>query len=151
MRIRKIRSEDYAEVARLRRLTIQHVNAKYYSEESIHNWSTRVRAQDLKKSSNTYKRWIALEKEKIIGFCEHNLDCEISRLYTHKDFLGKGVGSLLLEAAEASLEMQGCKEIRLGSTITAKGFYRKKGYKFNKKIACKADGSPIYIMLKKLL
>ena len=137
MRIRKIQSEDYAEVARLRRLTIQHVNAKDYSEESIHNWSTRVRAQDFKKSSNTCKRWVALEKEKIIGFCEHNLDCEISRLYTHKDFLEKGVGSQLLEVAEASLKKQGCKEITLGSTITAKGFYRKKDTNSVKKLPAK--------------
>ena len=71
-------------------------------------------------------------------------------MYVHKDHLRKGVGSRLIEVAEDSLEKGGCKEISIESTITAKGFYEKEGYKFIKKSIYKEDGTPIYNMLKKL-
>jgi hypothetical protein len=68
---------------------------------------------------------VALDEDKIIGFCEHTFECEISRMYVHKDHLRKGIGSRLLEIAEASLRTLGCKEIQIESTVTAKDFYEK--------------------------
>ncbi len=151
MKIRPARDEDYAEVARLRRHTIRNVNSKDYSEEAIRNWSAKGSAQNFRESAATCKRWIALDKDKIIGFCEHNFQCEVSRIYVHKNYLRSGVGSRLLKVAEASLERQGCKEIRIESTITAKAFYVAKGYTIIAKAFYKENkNEPIYKMLRKL-
>ncbi|MBI3619424.1 GNAT family N-acetyltransferase [Candidatus Peregrinibacteria bacterium] len=150
MRIRQARLEDSAEIALLRRQTIRHVNANDYPEEVIESWSVKVGAQDFRKSADTCKRWVALEKERIIGFCEHNDACELSRMYVHKDHLRKGVGSRLLKVAEASLEKQGCAEINIESTVTAKNFYERNGYKVLQKTTYKEDTKqPIYKMSKK--
>lgn len=67
-----------------------------------------------------------------------------------KDYLRKGIGSRLLEVAEDSLEKQGCKIIHIESTITAKDFYEKNGYKVIKKTAYREDNAPIYEMRKTL-
>tara|TARA_Y100000310_G_scaffold192105_1_gene192066 strand:- start:299 stop:763 length:465 start_codon:yes stop_codon:yes gene_type:complete len=150
MEIRLARDEDYVEIARLRKQTIRNVNSEDYSEEVIHNWSSKEGAQDFIDSADTCKRWVALEKGRIIGFSEHNFECELSRIYVHKDYLRKGVGSRLLEIVEHSLEKQGCKEIRIESTITAKDFYEKNGYKVIKKTIYKEDGASIYKMIKRL-
>lgn len=73
-------------------------------------------------------------------------------MYVHKDHLRKGGGSRLLEVAEASLKKQGCEEVHIESTVTAKDFYEKNGYKVLEKTLYKENAKePIYKMAKKLL
>ncbi len=150
MKIRPVRDEDYAAIARLRRQTIRTVNAKDYAKDVIESWSAEVGAEHFRKGADGKKRWVAVEREKIIGFCEHT-HCEISRMYVHKDHLRKGVGSRLLEATEASLKKKGCKEIMIESTVTAKDFYEKNGYEvLEKTVHRKNESQPIYRMSKKI-
>ncbi len=47
---------------------------------------------------------MAVQDNKIVGFCDHGLDGEFWGLYVHKDFIGKDIGSRLLEVAENSLK-----------------------------------------------
>ena len=152
MKIRLARDEDCAEIARLRRQTIRNINSKDYSEEIIHNWSAQANAQNFTENTDKCKRWTAIDKSKIVGFCDHSFECELSRIYVHKNYLRKGVGSRLLEVAEDSLKKQGCKKINIESTITAKKFYEKNGYKVIKKAIHKTGDikATIYKMSKKL-
>ncbi|MDP2642941.1 MAG: GNAT family N-acetyltransferase [Candidatus Peregrinibacteria bacterium] len=64
---------------------------------------------------------------------DHDQDGELSGLYVHKDYVGKGIGKHLLKLAENSIEKLGCKQIILQSTVTAKDFYKKHGYRVIKK------------------
>ena len=148
MRIRSVRDEDYAALARLRRQTIRNVNNSDYPEDTIRNWSAKVRAQDFRESADSCMRWVALDGNRITGFCEHNFAGEISRIYVHKDYLRKGVGSRLLKLAEESLKKHGCTEIRVESTVTAKEFYEKNGNKVVENATHKEDNSLIHRMLK---
>ena len=151
MKIRRARDEDYAGIARLRRQTIRAVNSKDYPADVIHSWSAEAGAQRFRESADTCKRWVALDKDRIIGFCEHSLECELTRMYVHPDRLRKGVGSRLLKVAEESLKKQGCQEISLESTLTAKDFYAKNGYQVHKKTLYKGNmNEPIYQMSKRL-
>jgi putative acetyltransferase len=150
MKIRSARDEDYAAVARLRRQTIRNVNNSDYPEDTIRNWSAKASAQDFREGADSCMRWVALDADRIIGFCEHNLAGEISRIYVHKDYLRKGVGSRLLKLAEESLKKRGYTEIRVESTVTAKEFYEKNGYKVVESAAHKEDSSLIHRMLKAL-
>jgi ribosomal protein S18 acetylase RimI-like enzyme len=120
-------------MARLHRGTIRHINSKDYPEDAISAWSGRTSTARFRSSAKKVKRWVAVVDEKVVGFCDHNFKCELGGLYTHKDFQGKGVGKKLMEKAEASMKKQGCKKIKIQSTITAKGFYQKMGYKVIKK------------------
>lgn len=152
MKIRLVKEGDYAEIARLRRQTIRNVNSNDYSEDIIHDWTTQTNTRKFRENSDKHKRWIAIEKDQIIGFCDHNFECELSRMYVHKDHLRKGVGSRLLKVAEGSLKKQGCKEVSIESTITAKAFYEKNGYKMIEKAVHKTKNakSTVYKMTKKL-
>ncbi|MBI3418888.1 MAG: GNAT family N-acetyltransferase [Proteobacteria bacterium] len=150
MKIRLAKDKDYVAMARLRRQTIRHVNAKDYSKAAIRRWAAEVGAKDLIESAAACKRWVALDKDKIIGFCEHDFKGKLSRIYVHKDYLRKEIGSRLLAIAEASLEKQGFKKIVVKSTVTAKAFYEKHGYKVIRKALHKEDRAPIYKMLKKI-
>jgi putative acetyltransferase len=152
MRIRLARNEDCAEIARLRRQTIRSVNSRDYSEEIISDWTMRTNARRFRESSSKCRRWVAVERGRIIGFCDHGFDCELSRIYVHKDYLGRGVGSRLLKVAERSLIKLGCKEVWVESTITAKGFYERNGYKLVRRAVHRTEGttSRVYKMSKNL-
>ena len=152
MRIRLARKEDAAALARLHRATIRNVNSKDYPEDIINVWSGRSSAKKFRDSVDRCKRWVALDGEKIIGFCDHSFECELWGLYIHKDYVGKGVGSRLLSCAEKSLKKMGCKKVNIESTISAKKFYQKHGYDVLRKSFKLMDKVkvPIYIMRKDL-
>ena len=147
--VRLARDDDCAAIARLRRQTIRHVNARDYPDDVIRRWAIKENARTLRASGAGCKRWVALERSRIVGFCEHSFDGVLSRIYVHKDRLGTGIGSRLLAVAEASLKRLGCTKIALESTVTAKGFYAAKGYRTVKKDAYGAS-EPVYKMLKTL-
>jgi len=152
MKIRLARDEDYAAIARLQRQTIRNINAKDYSEDQIYVWSVRTNAGRFRSNAHECKRWVAIEDDKIVGFCEHGFDCELWGLYIHKDYVGKGIGSRLLKVAEDSLKKHGCKTITLKGTVTAKEFYQKQGYTVIKKDLHPVNDKKleIFVMAKKL-
>jgi len=149
--VRLARDEDCAAIARLRRQTIRHVNARDYPVDVTRRWAAKENARTLRASGAGCKRWVALERGRIVGFCEHTFDGALSRIYVHKDRLGAGIGSRLLAVAEASLKRLGCKKVKLESTVTAKGFYAAKGYRIVEKDTYGGNESePVYKMLKTL-
>jgi putative acetyltransferase len=151
MVIRPARDRDYAAIARLRRQTIRHVNAPDYPDHVIRRWSAKESAATLRASADRRRRWVAIERSRMIGFCEHDLDGVLSRLYVHKDHLRKGIGSRLLMVAEASLRALGFAEATLDSTVTARDFYAVRGYKPVGRAAWQGDrNEPVYRMRKRL-
>ena len=153
MKIRLIRDEDYAECARMHRQTIRNVNSKDYAEDVIRLWSGRNTVKKMRTGAPNVKRWVAVENNKIIGYCDHHLlKSELLGLYVHKDYMGRGIGSRLLKTAEASLKKRGCKKIEIEATITAKPFYMKHGYKVVKKTFHKFQNTKarVFIMTKNI-
>jgi GNAT superfamily N-acetyltransferase len=151
MAIRPARDGDCAAIARLRRQTICHVNARDYPDDVIRSWAVTESATTLRASAEGCRRWVAVERGRMVGFCEHDLDGALSRLYVHKDHLRKGVGSRLLAVAEASLKALGFAEVTLEATVTAKAFYAANGYKLGKRAAYQGDrNGPVFKMRKRL-
>ena len=153
MKIRFARDKDYAAIARLHRQTIRNVNSKDYPEDMILVWSSQTNAKKFRDNAKRCKRWVAVQDNKIVGFCDHNLDGEFWGLYVHKNYIGQGIGSRLLKNAEKSLQKGGKKKNVIRATITAKDFYKKQGYKVVKKAFHVRENKrlPIFIMSKKLL
>jgi putative acetyltransferase len=135
MKIRKSTLEDSAEIARLHRGTIRSVNSKDYPPEDIEVWSGRAKASRVRDSHSIAVRYVAIEKGKIIGFVDISKENpeKLWGLYIHKDFIGKGVGTKLLEKIEQVAKRMGAKTFEATATITAKAFYEAKGFKVIKK------------------
>lgn len=153
MKIRLARDGDYASIARLHRQTIRNVNSKDYTDDQICAWSAKTNASRFRDSANKCKRWVAIEdNNKIVGFCDHGLDGKFWGLYVHKNYIGKGIGSRLIKIAEDSLGKMEYKKVILKSTITAKEFYKKQGYKTLKKDLHTINDKKleIFVMTKKL-
>jgi len=129
MRIRRFRPEDAAEVARMHRRSIRRINAKDYPSEQVRAWSGRTSAKRMRDSIKLgITRFVAIEDMKIIGFADFNGE-ELTGLYIHPDYVGQGVGTALLKRLEEEAKKRGITKFSVTSTITAKAFYQKQGYK----------------------
>jgi len=133
MQIRKFKLGDAISTARLHRNTIRGVNSRDYSPKIIRIWSGRTSAKMFRESANKCFRWVAMEKEKIVGFCDISKEGEFWGLYVHKDYIGKGIGTKLIKKIEAKAKELGVKRLKVKATITARPFYEKQGYKVIKK------------------
>ena len=154
MRIRKFKIEDSAEAARLHRGTIRNINKSDYTSSQITAWSKKTSAESFRDSYELAVRYVAIEDGKIIGFCDFEKDEPENfwGLYVHKDHLGRGVGSKLLQKATEAAKKQGAKKFHLKATKTAKVFYEKQGFRVIKKIKHQIDDQKldVYEMEKKL-
>jgi len=129
MQVRKYHSEDLQIIANLFYDTIHSVNAVDYNEAQLDAWAPKDR--DLfewkNKFSNNYT--VVAEKDGIIvGFGNvkgtEYFDC----LYTHKDYQGIGVATLIADCIEKNFRDQGIQNITTDASITAKHFFEKRGY-----------------------
>ena len=59
MKIRLAQDKDYAEMARLHRGSVRHINSKDYPNDVIAVWSKRTKAERFRSSASKVKRWIA--------------------------------------------------------------------------------------------
>ena len=129
MRVRKFKAGDEEAIAKLHNATVREINGKDYSKEQIESWSPIVKDYSRWKSSLEFNcSYVALIDNKIVGFGDLDEKGHIKRLYTHKNYQGKGVGSKILSKLEQEAKNKGFEEITLESTITAKTFYESQGY-----------------------
>ncbi|MBI2102827.1 GNAT family N-acetyltransferase [Candidatus Woesearchaeota archaeon] len=150
--IRKFRSDDAVSLARLHRGTIRSINKKDYTPREITVWSGRSSAKRFRNLGEINQRYVALESRKIVGFADYK-DHELMGLYIHKNFLGKGIGKKLLMKIEREVYANGGRTLKCISTITARPFYEKNGFKVVKKAIhqIKDQKLPVFEMRKKLI
>ncbi len=131
MRIRRAALEDAKELSALRKATIRTINKNDYTPSQIARWSKRGNTDDFVKIHDQVLRYVAIEEEKIIGFGDIMKDTpeEMGALYVHKNFVRQGVGTKLMKKIENTVRKMGVRRFSLRSSITAKEFYEKLGYK----------------------
>jgi GNAT superfamily N-acetyltransferase len=52
----------------------------------------------------------------------------VRAMYTHPDYVGKGIGRMVIEAAEAAAREEGFRAMEMAATMAGKPFYLKCGY-----------------------
>ncbi len=68
------------------------------------------------------------ENGKIVGFSELEENGHIDCFYCAYDWQGRGVGSALLDAIEREAARMGVTRLFTEASITARGFFEKKGF-----------------------
>jgi N-acetylglutamate synthase-like GNAT family acetyltransferase len=134
MKIRKASKKDSVKISNLIDKSLNEVNSKDYTKKQI----------SILRSKNNPKRVIEKLKErsifvleknnKIIGTVDINLKKRIiGGFYINPKFIGKGLGKKLLDFIENYAKKKRIRKLKLYSTKTALGFYKKYGYKIIKK------------------
>ena len=148
MFIRKYQKTDSLELFKLFSDTIHSINSKDYPKDKLDVWIDKDRDLSLweKALSNNYTLVIE-ENKNIVGFGSKSEKGYLDMLFVHKDFQGKGIASLLCDKLENIFSIS---KITVHSSITAKPFFKKRGYKVIKKQIVERKGKLLinYVMEK---
>lgn len=127
--LRPYRPSDFSALLGLFYETVHTVCQKDYMPEQLEAWTGGV---DLETWARTFQEHYTLVAEtggKIAGFGDIDRDGYLDRLYIHKDFQRMGIAAALCEQLEAAVL---APKITTHASITAKGFFEKRGYQVAK-------------------
>ncbi len=127
MVIRPYISSDCPTLAQIYYDTIHAVNAADYTPAQLDAWATgKVNLDDWDAYFLARHSFVAEMDGKIVGFADMDDSGYLGRLYVHKDCQGLGIGTALCDAAENAVTVP---KYTLHSSITARPFYEKRGYR----------------------
>ncbi len=127
MQIRKYQKSDCKEMAELFYNTVHSINSADYSTEQLNAWATgSVNLEKWNKRYNESYTLVAVKDDIILGFGNIYSYGYLDMLYVHKDYQHKGIASEICSRLEKHFDVD---KIKVHSSITAKPFFEKRGYK----------------------
>lgn len=148
--IREYIQSDCMELIELFYNTVHTVNAKDYTKEQLNVWATgKVDLEKWNQSLQEHYTLIAIENDRIVGFGDIDKTGYLDRLYIHKDYQRKRIATALCDKLE---QVSNITKIITHASITAKGFFEKRGYSTIKQQQVKRQGIILinYVMEKKI-
>ena len=128
MKIRKYRESDAEAHAEIHTESVRKIASEDYPEEVIEVWSDKEPEDS--PLDEEKERFVAEDNGELVGFSDYNKETnELSGLYVKPGYSGKGIGARLLEKAEKEALKSGLEKLWCKSTITAKDFYQRNGWK----------------------
>lgn len=126
MFIRPYHPSDLAALAALFYRTVHEVNARDYPPEQLDVWapahgSKAHWAKTLLENTSL----VAIIEGVVVGFGDIDASGYLDHLYVHADYQGRGVATALCDRLEAAVE----GDITTHASITARGFFEKRGYR----------------------
>lgn len=154
MNVRMYRSEDCKEIVELFYNTVHSVNSKDYNEAQLDAWAPKdINISKWDKSLSEHYSVVIEDNNIIIGFGDLDIDGYFDRLYVHKDYQGAYVATIIVKEIEKYAQENRIKIITTHSSITAKPFFEKQGYKVTKEQVVERKGQILknFIMEKTLI
>lgn len=144
-------SVDCREVGELFFNTVHTINARDYSKEQLDVWATgKIDLEEWNRSLQEHYSLVAVDNGIIVGFGDIDNVGYLDRLFVHCDYQGKGVATAICDKLENVVDTD---VITTHSSITARPFFEKRGYKVIKeqKVVRKGIYLTNYLMEKKVL
>jgi putative acetyltransferase len=129
IKIRQALEGDVSQITQLFFDTIQNINIKDYSKDVVDDWSSWKTDTDKWLERIQEQHFVLAEiNNQIAGFSSLAEDGYLDFIFVHKDFQGQGIASALLSEIEHQASEQNNEFIYSDVSITAKGFFEKKGF-----------------------
>ena len=125
------KEQDWEPAMKLAWETFLIFEAEEYSQEGVESFRDFISDQWLKNMflKGDYQMFVALEKEKIVGFITVRNRCHISLLFVDKEYHRKGIGRTLIQKmGEYLITEVGVDYMTVDSAPYALGFYHKLGF-----------------------
>lgn len=154
MNVRMYRSEDCKEIVELFYNTVHSVNAKDYNKAQLDAWAPKdINISKWDKSLLEHYSIVIEDNSIIIGFGDLDINGYFDRLYVHRDYQWAYVATRILNEIEKYAQENEIKVITTHSSITAKTFFEKQGYKVVKEQVVERKGQILknFIMEKTLI
>ena len=126
--------KDIGVLAELFRETVCRINSRDYSPEQIAAWTGGATPKRWDGLFSGALRFILAERDTdgaILGFTAVDRGY-LHSLFVHAEYQSRGIGSGLLEQAEAYAHMQGAVRITSEVSLTARPFFERKGYRVDR-------------------
>lgn len=149
IKIEAFKSEDTESIIELFRDTVHHVNSDDYDSSQINSWAPlTVDVEKWQTSLQKNETLVARIADVIVGFIDIDENNYLDHLYVHKDYQGQSIATLLITTLLENKE----GTITTDSSITAKPFFEKQGFKVLRKQSVIRDGIELinYKMEKKI-
>jgi len=132
---------------------IHTVCTKDYTPEQLDAWAPKE--PDIyrwKASLNKNHTLVVEDNGHIIGFGDVGETGYLDRLYVDKDYLHKGIGSLIVEQLEKYAKAKGIVFMNTAASLTSRDFFEAKGYVVLQEQIVERHGVRLrrYLMEKKL-
>jgi putative acetyltransferase len=126
MLIRRAEDADEKALASIRHGAILELATPAMSGDEAGAWALRPAADRIARAIREHEVWVA-DEEEAIGWVEVDRD-RVAALYVSPRFARRGVGSSLLQVAEAAIRSAGHAAAHLDASRNALDFYRRRGY-----------------------
>lgn len=128
--IRNYHSEDAQALANIYFNTIHRINIKHYTQEQVNVWApeSRLEGEGWKKKFLRTNPIVAVVGSKVVGFAEFEPNGHIDCFYCHHEWIGKGVGSALMNEILKRAKNSNIDRIFSEVSITARPFFEKQGF-----------------------
>ena len=147
MFIRKYESTDCREVMALFYQTVHSINRKDYTKAQLDAWATgREDPGAWNRALQEHFSLVAVDDEEIVGFGDIEETGYLDRLYVQAAHQGRGIASALCDQLEQAVP----GNILTRSSITARGFFEKRGYHLVRGLRVQRHGIflPAFVMEK---
>ncbi len=132
--IRLAKVQDANAISYLVKKSIENTNKDAYTQQQIENWKKSYRIATVKKRMDTHTYFCAFIGKKLVGVVGIRED-ELVGMYVSIFKRKRGVGIVLLNHLEKFAMNKGLKQLVLNSTINAKEFYLKHGFRLKKNVS----------------
>jgi len=140
MKIREATLEDTDQITQLFYDTITSINIRDYNTEQIKLWSSgHLKTEKWKKNINEQYFIVSESEGMITGFASITEKGYLDFMYVHKDHQGKGIATKLLTELENFAESLEIIEIWAQVSITARPFFRSKGFEITKEFITRIE------------
>jgi putative acetyltransferase len=128
--IRDYRLEDAEALRDIFYNTIHKVNIKDYTQAQVDVWAPeeKYKIEIWEKRFSKTNPIVGIVDGKIVGFAEFENNGHIDCFYIHHGWIGKRIGSALMDEIFYRAKKNNIKRIFVEASITAKPFFEKKGF-----------------------
>jgi len=143
MRIRRYRVGEEDVLRQICRDTTLRMNVDEYGSELVEKWAAKLgNASKWKNRLREANPLVAECDGELVGFAELSDSGRIGALYSHHDWLGRGVGKALYDAIESEASRRGMTTIEVDTSFGASGFFRANGFRIMEERVVLTDGIP---------
>jgi len=125
--IRRATAADAAAVHKIVLLAVRETNARDYPSSVIERLVLTL-PDKVASNLQTWCAFVAIVNGRVVGTGSLNGQTVIS-VYVHPDYQGRGIATKLMDAVENAANAQSQRTLSVQSSVTAKAFYAKRGFK----------------------
>lgn len=129
MKIRLFQEKDINQIAELFYHCVHNVCKDDYTPEALEAWAPKdMDVLRLKSSLQKNHTLVVEDNDEVVAFGDMGDTGYLDRLYVREDYLGKGIGRLLLDRFEKYAKVKGIVFMNTSASITSLEFFKAMGY-----------------------